>query len=139
MSSRLSLRRILPAAAVLMLLASARTSSTVAGLCAVAMCVLLAHGLCAVACQRLAPHFARFGSLCAAAAIASIGWSWLSATQTLAGHTSAVPLLVVLALIAATSGSDSDEDAAPQDEAASIQDDETPTQGVDAGTRDATP
>ncbi len=137
---RPNLRAILPAAAVMALLlaSSARASSAWAALCGLAICVLLADGLAGVVCKRLAPRFAQLVRLCSAAAMASMGWSWLSATQLFAGHTSPVPILVVLALMVATPMTDNGQAASAQDGDASTQDGDASTQDVAASTRDAT-
>ncbi len=100
---RPNLRDLLPAGAVLALLltSSAQSPDATVALCGLATGVLLAHTLARVLSGRLPPAFAQLVVLCSTAALASVGWIWLSATQSIDGPAHAVLLLVVLALVAA--------------------------------------
>ena len=71
-------------------------------LCVLASCVLLAHEAVGMLCARFAPALAQTIRLGSATAVASMGWSWLSATQPYAERVGPVPLLVVLAMLASS-------------------------------------
>ena len=98
---RTKLRDLLPAGAVLTLLlaSSAHSPDAAIALCGLAIGVLLAHTLARALSRRMAPAFAQFVALCSTTALASMGWSWLSATQSIDAPTQPVLLLVVFALV----------------------------------------
>ena len=95
-------RAVLPALPVLVLLLLPATHDpwVLMAMCILAPCVVLAHELTGILCRQQIAGFAQFIRLCGAATVASIGWSGLTATQSVAEFTGAVPLMVVLALVA---------------------------------------